>query len=129
MPGRMEFQSTLSRSASTPPRRDPDAPLRILIMADFSGHGQREPPATGLALANRPPLAVDVDRLNAVMARLEPALRLPLAATGADFAIRFAQLDDFHPDALYQRLDLFQPCAAPAPACSIRLITPRQRPN
>ena len=108
MPGRIEFQSTLSQPASTLSRRDPDAPPRILIMADFSGRGQREPPAAGPVLANRPPLAVDVDRLNAVMARLEPALRLPLAATGADFAIRFAQLDDFHPDALYQRLDLFQ---------------------
>ena len=108
MPGRMEFQFVVPKSGWTPVRRDPDAPLRILIMADFSGRGQREPPTTGLDLANRAPLAVDVDRLSAVMARLKPTLRLPLATTGADFTIRFAQLDDFHPDALYQRLDLFQ---------------------
>jgi type VI secretion system protein ImpC len=104
----MEFQFSLSQSVSTPPRRDPDAPPRILIMANFSGHRFCEPSTGRPDLASRPPLAVDVDRLNAVMARLEPTLRLPLATTGADFTIRFAQLDDFHPDALYRRLDLFQ---------------------
>lgn len=108
MPGRMEFQFSLSQPVSTPPRRDPDAPPRILIMANFSGHRFREPSTGQPDLASRSPLAVDVDRLNAVMARLEPTLRLPLATTGADFTIRFAQLDDFHPDALYRRLDLFQ---------------------
>ncbi|MFZ1641385.1 MAG: type VI secretion system contractile sheath large subunit [Candidatus Contendobacter sp.] len=109
MPGRMEFQFTLPQSAATPTRRDPNTPPRILIMADFSGRGQREPPAAGLDLASRPLLAVDVDRLDAVMAKLEPKPRLPLAmASGADLTVGFAQLDDFHPDALYQRLDLFQ---------------------
>ena len=107
MPGRMEFQLNSPQSAPTPTRRDSDAPPRLLIMGDFSGRGQREAPAARPDLASRPLLAVDADRFNAVMARLEPALRLPLAA-GADLTIRFAQLDDFHPDALYQRLDLFQ---------------------
>ena len=107
MPGRMEFQLNLPKSAPTPSRRDSDAPPRFLIMADFSGRGSRETPAARPDLASRPLLAVDTDRFNAVMARLEPALRLPLAA-GADLTVRFAQLDDFHPDALYQRLDLFQ---------------------
>ena len=107
MPGRMEFQLNLPKSAPTPSRRDSDAPPRFLIMADFSGRGSRETPAARPDLASRPLLAMDADRFNAVMARLEPALRLPLAA-GADLTVRFAQLDDFHPDALYQRLDLFQ---------------------
>ena len=109
MPGRMEFQFTLPQPPSTPTRRDSDAPPRILIMADFSGRGQREPTTAGLDLAHRPLLAVDADRLDAVMARLEPKLRLPLAtASGADLMVGFTQLDDFHPDRLYQRLDLFQ---------------------
>ncbi len=108
MPGRIEFQFAVPKSGSTQARRNPEAPPRILIMADFSGRGQRESPAARPDLASRTPLMVDVDRLRAVMARLEPTLRLPLATTGTDFTIRFAQLDDFHPDALYQRLDLFQ---------------------
>ena len=109
MPGRMEFQLSLPQSAATPIRRDSAAPPRLLIMADFSGRGHRGPPATGPDLAHRPLLAVDADHLNAVMTRLEPKLRLPLAtASGADLTVGFAQLDDFHPDALYQRLELFQ---------------------
>ena len=107
MPGRMEFQLNLPKSTPTSVRRDPDTPPRFLILGDFSGRSSREAPAASPDLASRPLLAVDADRFNTVMARLEPTLRLPLAA-GANLTVRFTQLDDFHPDALYQRLDLFQ---------------------
>ena len=59
MPGRMEFQFMLPKSATTPKPRDTDAPLRILIMADFSGRGHQPSPAVCAELANRPLLAVD----------------------------------------------------------------------
>lgn len=110
MPGRMEFQFTLPMSVPSATRRDPATPPRILLMADFSGRGQREAPNVMVDLASRPLLTVDVDNLNAVMARLAPKLRLPLGAEtgGAALTIGFARLDDFHPDALYQRLEIFQ---------------------
>ncbi len=109
MPGRMEFQFTLPKSASTPIRSDPDAPLRILVMADFSG-GYRETSTSLVDLADRSLWRVDVDNLDAIMARLAPKIRLPpnAATGGAATVISFAQLDDFHPDALYRRLELFQ---------------------
>ena len=62
MPGRMEFQFMLPKSAPTPKPRDTDAPLRILIMADFSGRSHQSSPAACAELANRPLLAV-VSRL------------------------------------------------------------------
>lgn len=110
MPGRMEFQLDLPASVSAPRRHDPSAPPRFLIMADLSGRGQREAPSALADLADRPLLKVDTDSLSAVMARLAPKLRLPSnAGTGATTtAISFAQLDDFHPDALYRRLEIFQ---------------------
>jgi type VI secretion system protein ImpC len=110
MPGRMEFQFELPRSASRPHRRDSDTPLRVLVMADFSGRARRENPSALLELSSRPLLAANADNLDAVMARLAPKLRLTLngGAGGAALTIGFAQLDDFHPDALYQRLELFQ---------------------
>lgn len=110
MPGRMEFQFTLPKSVSTPVRRDPSAPLRILIMADLSGRSQREPSTALVDLASRPLLTVNADNLNAVMARLAPKLRLPPSTetSGTSIAINFARIDDFHPDALYQRLEIFQ---------------------
>lgn len=109
MPGRTEFQFTLPKSGSTPARRGSDTPLRILVMADFSGRAHREAPAASIDLASRPPVAVDADHFNAVMARMAPTLRLPLEAeSGGALTVGFSQIDDFHPDSLYQRLDLFQ---------------------
>lgn len=108
MPSRMEFQLNLPKSVIRPIRREADAPLRMLIMADFSGCAHQETPAVLPDLADRPVPAVDVDSLNTVMARLAPMVHLPVGATGATIMIRFKQLDDFHPDALYQHLDLFQ---------------------
>ncbi len=110
MPGRMKFQFELPCSASRSHRRDPDTPLRVLVMADFSGRARRENPSALLELSSRPLLTANADNLDAVMARLAPKLRLTLngGAGGAALTIGFAQLDDFHPDALYQRLELFQ---------------------
>jgi type VI secretion system protein ImpC len=105
----MEFQFTLPKSGSTSARRNSDAPLRLLVMADFSGRAHREAPAAPVDLASRPLLAVDADRFNAVMARMAPTLRLPLETeAGGALMVGFSQIDDFHPDALYRRLDLFQ---------------------
>ena len=45
MPSRMEFQLNLPKSVASPMRREADAPLRMLIMADFSGRAHQEAPA------------------------------------------------------------------------------------
>lgn len=108
MPSRMEFQLNLPKSVASPMRREADAPLRMLIMADFSGRAHQEAPAVLPGLADRPMPVVDVDRFTAVMTRLAPTVQLPVGATGETITIRFRQLDDFHPDALYQQLEIFQ---------------------
>ena len=108
MPGRMEFSLNLPQSAANPARRDPAAPLRFLIMADFSGRTDRETPGPLADLASRPLLTVNVDSLDAAMARLAPKLRLAGAESGSALTLSFSQLDDFHPDALYRRLEGFQ---------------------
>ena len=72
--------------------------MRLLLIGDFSG----------MPLADRPPLAsrpthkVDVDTLDVVMQRLGPRMRVP---TGE---ITFQRIDDFHPDALFNRVELFE---------------------
>jgi len=72
--------------------------MRLLVMGDFSGLTAR-PKA---ALAARPTHRVDLDNLDTVMQRLAPLLQMP---TGE---VDFEGLDDFHPDALLNRLDVFQ---------------------
>ncbi len=68
------------------------ASFRILVLGDF-----------GAAAAPARPVLVDRDNIEQVMKRLEVRLELPGAGT-----LRFRELDDFHPDRLYQRLDLFK---------------------
>ena len=95
MPGRMEFNLSLSRQAA--PRISNRGPMRLLVMGDFRG----QPVAARKPLAERATLRVDVDNLDAVMGRLMPRLQLPAAE------LDFAGLEEFHPDALYARLPVF----------------------
>jgi type VI secretion system protein ImpC len=96
MPGRLEFDLGFGRSGRRP--RDGDEPMRLLLFGDFSGR----PTAARPPLATRPIDRVDLDNINDRIRRLEPRVHLP---TGD---IRIEQIDDFHPDRLYARLDLFQ---------------------
>lgn len=108
MPSRIEFQLNLPASAIRSARRDPAAPFRVLIMADFSGRTHRETPDPLVDWASRALLQVDRGRLDAVMARLAPKLHLAGAEPGTTLTVDFSQLDDFHPDALYRRLEALQ---------------------
>jgi type VI secretion system protein ImpC len=78
--------------------RDDDEPMRLLVLGDFSGRpaGERPP------LASRPTLQVDIDTVDQAMRRLAPRVTL------SSGEIQFQQLDDFHPDRLFERLELFQ---------------------
>ena len=53
-------------------------------------------------------MVVDRDNLDDVLAHFHPALRLEgVHPDGSAVEIEFAELDDFHPDRLYERLPLF----------------------
>ena len=94
MPERLKFDLGFGRPGGT--RRDDGDPMRLLVLGDFSGRGDRRP------LATRPTQQVDVDSLDDVIERMGPRLALPAGE------IQFRRIDDFHPDRLYQRLELFQ---------------------
>src|ERR1700704_223004 len=95
MPGRLEFDLGFGRPGRS---RDESEPMRLLVMGDFSGKAA----ADRAPLAARPTQRVDIDNLDEVMRRLQPRLTMPAGE------IRFEQVDDFHPDRLYARLDLFK---------------------
>lgn len=75
---------------------DPDTPFRILVAGDFSGGASRI----------RKPVAVDRDNFDDVLELFTPELKLEFAK--APLAIQFRQLDDFHPDSLFERLPPFR---------------------
>ncbi len=98
MPGRVEFHFGFGQSAPSRPGGGAGrGPMRLLVLGDFSAR----PAAQRPPLAARPTHRVDVDSLDSVLQRLAPTLALPAGA------MDFTQLEDFHPDALYQRLGLF----------------------
>lgn len=82
-------------------------PMRILLLGDFSGRANRglSEPA---GIASRSVLSIDVDNFDQRLAKLAPRLQLPLATSGgAPETLEFSSLDDFHPDSLYGRLEVF----------------------
>jgi type VI secretion system protein ImpC len=94
MPERVKFDVGFG-AAGRP--RDDDEPMRLLVLGDFSGRQ----PAERTPLATRPVHRVDLDNLDELVQRVQPRLSLP---TGD---VSFDQVDDFHPDRLYARLDVF----------------------
>ena len=106
MPGRLDIELGTASRQPWARRRGEHAPMRILLCGDFSGRADRglDNPA---GLATRPVPRVDVDNLDAIIARFAPAIELPLEK--ADTPIAIESIDDFHPDRLFARLDLFEP--------------------
>ncbi len=81
--------------------------MRILLMGDFSGRGNRGTESAA-GLGSRPILSIDVDNFDQILARIGPSLHLPGEDAAAGAAITFAELDDFHPDRLLRDLKLFK---------------------
>jgi type VI secretion system protein ImpC len=78
------------------PRPEPDTPFRILVAGDFSGGGGRD----------RRAIEVDRDNFDQVLARFAPAIRLNFSSV--ELPVSFRELEDFHPDRLFERLSPFQ---------------------
>ncbi len=75
---------------------EPDTPFRILVAGNFSGGASRI----------RKPLQVDRDNFDAVLGLFAPELSVEVG--GKKMPIAFRELDDFHPDRLFERLPPFQ---------------------
>jgi len=90
-------------------RPEPETPFRIVILGDFSGRANRGLCESGEALARRRPLLIDRDNFDSVLAKLAPRLELaPGGEDGSHISLRFADLDDFHPDRLFEKAQIFQ---------------------
>lgn len=117
MPGRMDFGFQFSSPQGRPARQIREgAPRRIAVLGDFSGRAQRGLLESGPAIAGRTMPPVDIDNIEEVLSRLAPRAMVacleqslaPQAASAGDVTIGFSQLDDFHPDSLYDRVDVFE---------------------
>jgi type VI secretion system ImpA family protein len=84
------------------------APLRIVLMADFSGHANRGELATGDELAERRPKRVDGGDIEEMIERFEPSLRLPIAGGPEGLELAFEEFDDFAPERLIERVEFLE---------------------
>lgn len=85
-------------------RPDPETPFRILILGDFSGRvnrGTETPPRFQ-------PVLIDRDNFDEVLGRMGVGLELGRKGSGR-IALSFRELEDFHPDRIYEQHDAFQP--------------------
>jgi type VI secretion system protein ImpC len=81
------------RSAATP---SDDTPFRILVLGPFADN----------LPASTKPVNVDVTEIDELIERWCPSVSLTMG-DGSAISISFEALDDFHPDALYDRLPVF----------------------
>lgn len=76
-------------------------PFRIVVLGNFSGGRDTESePAY--------PTEIDRDDFDSVLARMQPRLHLDVGAGVPPVSIGFSEFDDFEPDAIYARLELFR---------------------
>jgi type VI secretion system protein ImpC len=110
MPGRLDFSFEFRGMGEQAPREHGvNEPIRILLLADLGGRENRGV-AAAKPLSARVPARVDVDNFDELLRRISPALTLALGGEDegiTNLSIEFAELDDFGPDALYQRIELF----------------------
>ncbi len=102
--GSIGFHLTTDTQAARQPRED--EPFQLLVIGDFSGRanrGQCDP----TRMATLKPLVVDVDNLEELPARLGTQLCLPLGPEGTEITLSFKTLEDFHPDQIYDQVELF----------------------
>jgi type VI secretion system protein ImpC len=99
----------VSSMDETRSRPEPETPFRICILGDFSGRSNRGIVDPSFAFEKPRPIKVDRDNIEDVMKKLGVNVQLSLAdESGPPVVIRFEELDDFHPEQLYARLDVFQ---------------------
>lgn len=103
--GQMHF-NLVGKRLEASERPDPETPFRMVVLGDFSGRTGRLTQSKGEPLR---PIAVDCDNLDKVIAKLNVSVAIPVAGSSDQkIEIGFKELEDFHPDQIYQRLELFQ---------------------
>jgi type VI secretion system protein ImpC len=95
--------SKLNTVETNAPQTSPDSPFCIAVLGGFSGRGNCTQPDI---IASRRLIEIDRDNFEDVMAAFD--IKLNLSLTGNDgIQVDIRELDDFHPDALYEKLETF----------------------
>lgn len=103
--GEIHLDVEAGRDRETPAPAS-DTPFHVALLGDFSGRSSRGICQTGSKLADCRAIPIDRDNFDAVLARLGVRLQLPLAS-GGSLPLEFKDMDDFRPEALFERVEVF----------------------
>lgn len=109
--GSLEYADAelVASMGETNAKRTDGLPFCVVLPGDWSGRVNRGLFASSAELADWRPLLVDRDNLDQVIERLGVKLQLTLHDhQSSSVTIDFNQLADFHPDRIYERLDIFE---------------------
>lgn len=82
----------------------PETPFCVAIVGDFSGRGRSEPGSIG----SRRAFMVDRDNFDEVLGKFGVEVHLPLGGESSPVRLEFSELDDFHPDRIFEHAEMFQ---------------------
>lgn len=86
-------------------RPSSETPFCIAILGDFSGRANRKL-SDSRTVGKRRTAQVDRDNFDEVLSSLGAEIHLPIGDSGT-LRLRFADLEDFHPDRVYEHLEAF----------------------
>jgi len=86
-------------------RPSPETPFCIAILGDFSGSANRKV-SDAKTIGRRRAVLIDRDNFDEVLSRSGAEIQLPMGESGS-LRLRFSELEDFHPDRIFQRLEIF----------------------
>ena len=81
--------------------------FRMAILGDFSGRAARGLVDTGDGLASRAAMPLDPDTADDLIESFATTLVLPIGKDGTGVEVKLGELDDLHPDELFEKLPLF----------------------
>ncbi len=105
-PTETDFESQVSMETEAIALPD-DPPFRILLLGDYSGRVNLANSSDSVIPESKP-IAIDRDNFEDVMKKLNVSLRLRLTGeSGHNLQLSFRELDDFHPDRIFEQLEVF----------------------
>lgn len=104
-----EFQPNFGTLSAPEPERRPDGKgkKRFAILGDFSGRATRGDLEIGDGLAGRKAFKLDVDTIEQLLQHLDIKMMLPIGPEESGVEIEISEIESFHPDELYEELELF----------------------
>ena len=105
----MRYEINVGRLRTKSPKGS-DSVFRIAVLGDFSGRANRGEVDIGSSLAKRTSAMVTIDNFESLIPRFNPELYLNL--NGGTVKVEIASIDDFHPDELYENVEVFSELSA-----------------